>query len=79
MGVDSALQAGISGIKSGQDLAAQAADRIAKAGSSDTDNQTNDVVENVVDLKKGENQVKASAAVVKAADESLGAFIDVLA
>lgn len=83
MRVDSGsmLQAGLEGMRAGQQQATDAAKRIANYGAKEQAEGVNpgDFAKDAVELKLGENQVKASANVVKAADRSLGAMIDTFA
>ena len=79
----SVLQTGVNGISRGIRGAADAADKIAKAGTGkadgdiDRDNSITDIADAAVSLKQNEFQVKASAKVVKAADEMLGTILDI--
>jgi len=72
----SVLAAGVQGVQTGMASASDAAGKIARLGSSEQDG---DFVTPLVDLKRSELQVKASASVVKAADEMLGTLIDIKA
>ena len=69
-----ALSSGLQGIQRGLADAQSAADRIA-------DPQLEDGIEGLtgaaVDLLQAENQVAASAAVVKSAEDTIGSLIDV--
>ena len=92
MAVNSVLSTGIEGIKNGLETAQNAAQTIATASVSEateTDaatprpvpqpqdtNGLNTLTEALVDLKVGENQVKASATVIKTADDMLGTLVD---
>lgn len=77
----SLLQIGLAGLQAGQTQATEAASRIASAGTDapGAANSLASISEAAVGLITGETQVKASAAVVKAADEALGTLIDVMA
>jgi len=89
--MDSVLSAGLAGIQAGQSSAFEAAQKIATAtvtaapsDSSDSDTTTatssgglDAITEGAVELVASEQQVQASAAVVKAADEVLGTLIDI--
>ncbi len=78
--IGSVLQTGINGIQRGVGQANQAASDIAKTGiDKSNDNVTTDIAESAVDLKMSEIQVKASAKVVRAADEMLGTILDITA
>lgn len=88
--VDAVLSAGLQGIQNGVGSARQAADDIVRATTtnpnttpSPTENSgrssidtTADLTTAVVELKASEQQVQASAAVIKTADEVLGTLID---
>lgn len=76
----SVLHTGISGIQRGIRGAAEAADSIAKTGIEPTnDNVTTDIAEAAVSLMQNEHLVKASARVVKAADDMIGSILDITA
>lgn len=72
--VSSLLSTGVHGIQAGLSRANQAASDIAHFGS-----EVNDLATPLVDLKLSELTVKASAAVIKAADETVGTLIDIKA
>lgn len=76
MSVNSVLSTGIQGVQTGMNRASQAAGDIARFGTTE---QNGDLVTPIVDLKVSEQQVKASAAVIKAADDMLGTLIDIKA
>lgn len=73
----SALSAGLQGVQNGIGIANQAASDIARAGIEGADLNVGDLASSLVELKVGEQLAKASAAVVRSADESLGALIDI--
>jgi len=76
--IGSVLQTGINGIQRGVRSANEAASDIAKIGiEPDNDNATTDIADAAVNLKQSEIQVKASAKVVKAADEMIGSILDI--
>jgi len=78
--ISSVMQTGVSGIQRGIRGAADAADKIAKTGIEPTnDNATTDLADAAVNLKQNEHLVKASARVVKAADDMLGSILDITA
>ena len=81
MRVDSGsmLYTGLEGIRNGQQQASEAGSRIARAGSDGQGFDAGNFARDAVELKSGENQVKASASVVKAADRALGALVDTFA
>jgi hypothetical protein len=78
--IGSVLQTGVNGITRGIRSADQAASDIAHVGvDSGNDNATIDIADAAVNLKLSEIQVKASAKVVKAADDMLGTILDITA
>lgn len=70
------LSAGLQGVQAGIDRVNQASAKIARVGSSA---ESEDLAVPIVDLKIGEAQVKASAALIKIGDEILGTLIDIKA
>lgn len=70
------LAAGVQGLQTSLARANDAAGRIARFG---TTSQNGDLATPIVDLKSSELQAKASAAVIKTADEVLGTLIDIKA
>ncbi len=70
------LATGVQGVQTGVANANEAADRIARLGTTESDG---DFITPMVDLKQSELQVKASAAVIKSADEMIGTLIDIKA
>lgn len=78
MSVNSILSTGVQGIQSGLQRANRAAGEIASAGIG-TGGQGGDLATPIVDLKLSELQVKASAAVIRTADEVVGTLIDIKA
>lgn len=85
--IESALAAGLQGVQTGIANANQAARDIATATTTRPSEQQSSSGEDVnatitqaaVELKVSENQVKASAAVIRTADEILGTLIDIKA
>ncbi|MDB6061295.1 MAG: hypothetical protein JWM78_1398 [Verrucomicrobiaceae bacterium] len=75
MAINSVLSTGVQGLQAGIQRTNQAAGTIARAGTD----ENSDLTTPIVDLKRGEQQVKASAAVIKAADETIGTLIDIKA
>jgi flagellar hook protein FlgE len=73
---NSVLSTGVQGIQSGLNRANQAAGEIARSGTTE---QNGDLAKSIVDLKSSELQVKASAKVIKTADDLLGTLIDTTA
>lgn len=74
--MNSVMSTGMQGLQAGLGRANQAAGDIARAGTTSSDG---DLASSMVDLKVSEQQVKASAAVVKTADDMLGTLIDTTA
>lgn len=71
----SAMSSGVQGLQAGLGRANQAAGEIARSGTTGG----GDLATPLVDLKVSEQQVKASAAVIKTADDMLGTLIDTMA
>jgi flagellar hook protein FlgE len=67
---------GMQGIQAGISFANQASGQIARAGNN---LQSGDLTGPIVNLKISEQQVKASAAVIKTGDQMLGTIIDIKA
>ena len=76
MSVNSVLSTGVQGVQGGMSRANQAAGEIARFGTTEQDG---DLATPLVNLKISEQQVKASAAVIKTADEMVGTLIDIRA
>lgn len=76
MSVTSVLSTGVQGVQAGMNRANQAAGDIARFGTTE---QNGDLATPLVELKVSEQQVKASAAVIKSADEMMGTLIDIRA
>lgn len=72
----SVLATGVQGVQAGQARANDAAGKIARFGTTEQDG---DLATPLVDLKRSELQVKASAAVIKTADQMVGTLIDIKA
>ncbi len=89
--VDSVMSTGLQGVQHGLDTARQGAQGIVSATTNTSASSdpaltqapepgvSTDLVEAVVSLKLGEQQVEASAAVIKTADEILGTLINIKA
>lgn len=88
--VNSILSAGVQGISSGLEQARKAAEDIAETalqppsqtGANNppsSDDGLSNLTSAAVDLKLGELQVKASANVIKTADEIIGTIVDIKA
>jgi Flp pilus assembly protein TadG len=67
-------QSGLLGVQRGLQQATDAANKIA---SSVQDIDTADLATNLVDLKLGEQQVEASAIVLKVDDQIKGSILDI--
>ncbi len=76
MAINSVLSTGVQGVQAGMQRANRAAGEIARAGTTE---QSGDLATPIVDLKRSELQVKASAAVIKTADDMMGTLIDIRA
>ena len=74
--IDSITRSGLAGIQSGFQRATVAADRISRAFHPDSND---DAVVPIVDLSRAEQQVKASAKVVKIGADMLGTLLDTFA
>jgi hypothetical protein len=68
-----AIDEGRRGINTGLDRLNRVAGRIARDGAQ------SDLAGNFVEVMKARREVRANAAVVRAADETIGTLIDVLA
>ena len=68
-----AIDEGVRGINSGFDRLNRAAGRIARDGAE------GDLAGNFVEVMKARHEVRANAAVVRTADETIGTLIDILA
>ncbi len=82
--VNSILSTGLQGVQSGVGTVQRAAEDIVSATTTDPETASGDdalanITEAAVSLKQGEQQVQASAAVVKTADEVLGTLLDTTA
>lgn len=75
----SLLSIGTQGIQAGYARANEAAGNIARSASQNSGDNLGDLTTSIVDLKRGEQQVKASASVVRTADELIGTLIDIKA
>jgi hypothetical protein len=76
MAVNSILSTGVQGVQAGLQRANRAAGEIARFGTTEKDGG---LATPIVDLKRSELQVKASAAVIRSADEVVGTLIDIKA
>ena len=68
-----AIDQGLSGIAAGFDRLDNAAARVARDGAE------GDLAGNMIDFMRARHQVRASAAVIRTADETIGTLLDVLA
>ena len=78
MSTISTLNEGLAGIQNGQSLAKEAASSIASTEKA-TEGHPSSYAEPIVDLIRAENQVEASAKMIKAQDEILGTLLDEMA
>lgn len=78
--IDSILATGLQGIQSGLNRADQAAQDITRATTTDRERpeglNLSSLTEAAVDLTVAEQQVAASVAVIRTADEMIGNLID---
>ena len=72
--INTALSAGVEGVRTGVNNAQQAAQTLASAGKKE--DGIDQMTEAVLELKASEQQVQASAEVIQTADEVLGTLID---
>ncbi len=68
-----AINQGLSGIAAGFERLDKAAVRVSRDGVE------GDLAGNMIDLMRARHQVRASAAVFRTADETIGTLLDVLA
>lgn len=76
MSVNSIFNTGLLGVNAGIALTDRAGRQLSGLGRN---LELNAVATSLVELKRGEIQVKASAAVLKTADQMLGSIIDITA
>jgi hypothetical protein len=69
------MSVGVQGVQAGFQRASEAATSIVRAGLESGDN-LGDLAASIVELKASEQIVKASAAVIRTADETLGTLVD---
>ena len=74
--IDSITRTGLAGIQAGVNRAVNSANRISTAFQPESND---DPVGPIVDLTRAEQQVKASAKVVKIGDDLLGTILDTFA
>ncbi len=78
MKIDSAMQSALSGMQKGlSDMKGNAA-KVAGAGSFTSDNPA-DLAQPLVELQSNRLQIEASAKALKAAADTVGSLIDILA
>lgn len=80
--ISNTLAIGVHGIQDGMVGMDNAARKIARGGADGpqgTAEGAGSLVEPIIDLKLYERSVEASAQVVKAADETLGSLLDIMA
>lgn len=75
--MNSVINTGVSGIKTGYDMLNRSADQIAKANIPPEEGGPEELYTPVTDQIRGKQQVQASAKVVEAASETLGTLIDI--
>ena len=87
--INSILNTGLNGVQAGTRTLNEAAQDIASLNTAPEStaettpetaagNGTNDLISALVDLKVGENQVRASAQVIQTGQETLGTLIDIV-
>lgn len=75
--VQAVLAAGVKGVQTGMNQTARAAQDIARGSVATAgDPGAPDMITAAVNLKLGERQVEASAAVIRTADQILGTLLD---
>lgn len=79
LAVSSSLQSGLNGVHAGMQQFNSSANTIAAQAAQSPGTDLAVLAESMVDLIQAENQVAASAEVVKASDEILGTLLDVRA
>lgn len=75
----SPFNSGVQGVLRANELASDAASRIAQSGTTATPNPADDTVKAVADLKQAEVQAAASARVIEADERNVGRLLDVRA
>lgn len=79
MKIDSAMNSALLGIQKGLGGMERDAAQVASAGTSNGGDPATDLTQAMVELQSNRLQVEAAAKVMKAADETLGSIIDILA
>lgn len=69
---------GLQAFQNAQQRVADAADRIAKNGTTENANET-DLAKAVVDLNQGSLQAKAAAKVIETENQTIGSLLDIKA
>ncbi|HFB66174.1 MAG TPA: flagellar biosynthesis protein FlgE [Aeromonadales bacterium] len=78
MAVSGTSSSGFQAFQSAQQRVADAADRIAKNGTTEN-SSLNDLASAVVDLKQGELQAQAAAKVIETENKTIGSLLDIKA
>ena len=74
------FNSGVQGVQRATELAADASQRIARAGVAESpEAQAEDLVKPVIDLKRAEAQAAASARVIETENKTLGSLLDIRA
>ena len=77
--IGNVLSIGVAGVQKGMMEMHEAADKIAKAGTTGSDDDVGDIAKSLIDLKMSRNQVEVSARVIETASEVMGTLIDIKA
>ncbi len=75
----SAVNQGLIGMQRSQAEISRSAQQIVKAGTTESNNPQNDIVDSLVNIKVQTQVFDASAKIVKAADETIGTLLDLKA
>lgn len=78
MASNTILVNGLSGVRSGLSRFDQAAANIAARGSR-SESRPDSLAKELIEIKQAQTQVKASAAVIKTANQTVGTLLDVFA
>ena len=79
MSINTTVDVGLQGVRTGVVGIEKAAAEIARAGTVDGAAGSNDVTESIVELRLYQRSVEASSQVVRTADEVLGTLLDTMA
>lgn len=74
-----AVNQGLIGMQRSQAEISRSAQQIVKAGTTESENPQNDIVESLVNIKVQTQVFDASAKIVKAADDTIGTLLDLKA